>query len=162
MPKRIFTQSGLLNSALVAAGVYLLGVVLLPQSVFIELLNGLFLGMIVAVTVVFFPLFWRSVRQRRFDRVAQLTIGIILTWLSLILSRSASTYSRILGDTSTMTGSHVVTLAAWLAIVGGILHVTAPGMLDDKLRYNRGLLLLAALIGVGVAAVAIILQRTPS
>lgn len=158
MPKRLLQQSGLLNAALAALGLYLLSIIIVPAHVLIPILNGIFLGLVGAVTVVFFPLFWRSIRQKRFDRVAQLTIGIILTWASLILSRSASTINRIVGPEA-VTNTHLVTLAAYLAILGGVLHVTAPGMLEDKLRYNRGLLALSLLIGGVIAGVAIYLQK---
>lgn len=160
MPKRILKAGGLLNGAVIALLLYLIATVILPTRVFIEILNGIFLGLVVAVTVVFFPLFRRAVVQRNFDRVAQLTIGIILTWASLILSRSASAIGRITGNTEAIAQSPIIPVAAYLAILGAILHVTAPGMLDDRLKYNKGLLAGAILAGAAFACLTIYLQRT--
>lgn len=159
MPKRLLTASGFANAALLATALYVLALVALPTRVFVEVLNGLFLGMVVAVTVVFFPLFVRAISQRKFDRVAQLTIGIILTWLSLIISRSVNAMGKVLGNTEVLATSPMVTLAAYLAILGGVLHVTAPGMLDDRLRYNKSLLLFAGALGLTIALIMIYLQR---
>lgn len=156
--KRV-AKYGLLNAALIAAIVYIALAVLVPSRYLIEVLNGLFLGLVAAVTIVFFPLFLRAVQTKNFDRVSQLTIGIILTWCSLIVSRSLNTIGRVTGTMDTISSSQFVAFAAYLAIVGGILHVTAPGMVEDKLRYNKGLLLLAVVIGSVVATVAVILQR---
>lgn len=160
MPKRVIRYtSGLANAAIVALILYIVLLLALPTRVFVELLNGIFLGMVGAVTVVFFPLFWRSVRQKKFDRVAQLTIGIILTWFSLILSRSLNVLGKITGETVALASSPLVTLAAYLAIVGGVLHITAPGMMDDRLKYNKGLLAGALIVGAVIACFTIFAQR---
>lgn len=158
MPKRL-TRASLTNLALLATVVYLLGAWLIPPRYFIEILNGLFLGLVASVTIVFFPLFIRAIQTKNFDRVSQLTIGIMLTWFSLIVSRSLNTAGRIGGDIATIANSQFVSVAAYLAIIGGILHITAPGMVEDRLRYNRGLLVLSGVIGAAVAVVAIYLQR---
>lgn len=152
------TRRTLLMASLVALSVYLVLAAALPTRILVAVMNGLFLGMVVSVSVVFAPLIKRAVLLRDFDRVAQLTIGIFLSWTSLIISRSVNTYGKIFDKPGEAAGSGMVAVAAYLAILGGILHVTAPGMVDDKLKYNKGLLALAAMVGAVAAAVAIWLQ----
>jgi hypothetical protein len=153
------TRSTLLIAAVAALGVYLLLASLMSTDLLVEVMNGLFLGMAVVVTVVFFPLIKRALAQREFDRVAQLTVGIVLSWVSMLLSRSVNTYGKIFDVPGKAAGSWLVAVAAYLAILSGILHITAPGMVDDRLKYNKGFLALAAALGAVAAAVAIWLQR---
>lgn len=153
------TRNTLVWITLAATALYIGASWLVPTPVLIELLNGLFLGLAFSVSVVFAPLLWRAIKVKRFDRVAQLTVGIILTWISLALSRLASVVGVIVDRPGSMVGSHIVGLAAYLAVLGGILHITAPGMFEDRLQYNRGILVFAFVVGLGIAAATIFLQR---
>jgi 4-amino-4-deoxy-L-arabinose transferase-like glycosyltransferase len=131
----------------------------IPNRFLLEVFNCLFLGVVGTVTVVFFPLFLRAIRVREFDRVSQLTIGIILTWFSLILSRGVSVAIQATDEQTRLAATPLIAFAAYIAILGGILHVTAPGMLEGKWRYNKGILAIGLLVGAVIATVAIILQR---
>ena len=51
MPKRLLTASGFANAALLATALYVVALVVLPTRVFVEVLNGLFLGMVAAATI---------------------------------------------------------------------------------------------------------------
>lgn len=144
----------------IAAAFFGLLVTVVPKHALTEVLNGVFLGIVGAVTVVFFPLFLRSLRAREFDRVSQLTMGIILTWFSLILSRILSVYINATSPAMREVVTPLIAFVTYLAILGGILHITAPGMVEEKWKYNKGLLAVALVIGLLIAAVAVYVQRT--
>ena len=124
------------------------------------MLNGVFLGLLGAVAVVFAPLIWRAIRARDFDRVSQLVIGIVLNITSLCILRAVSTVSRATDSTWFLKDSPFIALAIYMAILGSILHITAPGMVEARLEHNRRLLFAAIVIGLVIAAVTIIFQRT--
>lgn len=149
----------LVSFALMAAALYFVLLLTVPAGLLTEVFNGVFLGIVGTVTVVFFPLFVRSIRKREFDRVSQMTIGIMLTWVSLILSRSISTAVNAAGPELRTQAAPLIALAAYVAIIGGILHVTAPGMVENEWRYNKRLLATGVIVGLIVAAVTIAVQR---
>lgn len=156
---RLISSRRLAVLAVAAAVLYGVLIATVPDRFLVQVFNGLFLGVVGTVTVVFFPLFWRAIRVRNFDRVSQLTIGIILTWFSLILSRGTSALIEATDEATRQHAAPVIAFAAYIAILGGILHVTAPGMVEDKWKYNRGLLAFGLFVGFIIAAVTIIVQR---
>lgn len=128
-----------------------------PAAFLVQIFNGMFLGLVGAVAVVFFPLFWRAITRREFDRVSQLSIGIILTWVSLIISRSLNVIGQTQGDLNRLPPS-AIALAAYLAIIGAVLHITAPGMVEQRWVYNKGILIAAVFAGLLIGATAILFQ----
>lgn len=152
------TARKLLAFTVIAVGVYLLMAALIPSQLLVQVLNGIFLGLVSAVSIVFFPLFWRAITHRSFDDVAQLTIGIVLAWSSLIISRSTSVFGQITNTTSGLSNSAPVAFATYLAILAAILHITAPGMVESKLVYNRAILALGLAVGVVISCITIIIQ----
>lgn len=153
---RLTTRKLFIYSVL-ATGTFILLRTLLPFGVMTELLNGVFLGMTGAVCIVFAPLFWRAVRDRAFDRVTQLTFGIILNMAALFLMRGVSVASRTFGSDA-VRDTLWPALAVYLAILGATLHITAPGMVDEQLRYNRSILLVALLVGFAIAFCTVLIQ----
>lgn len=135
---------------------------LIPEPPFISLLNGVFFGISIAVAIVYSPLIWDSLRHSRFDRVAQLSIGIGLIWLSMFLQRGWSSFNRLFGDIGTAANSPVVAFLVFMAIVGGSLFVTAPGYYEAvelQPRFggnNRHLLVILGLLGGTLTSVAYI------
>jgi hypothetical protein len=115
-------------------------VVLISLFIFIEkftntvmvitILNGVFFGISFAVLIVYLPLIIYTIRHNIFDRVSQLSIGVGLIWLALV-----SPYTEF---------------NIFLAIVGGVLFVSAPGY-DNKLpRFagsNRELMIILGITG---------------
>lgn len=156
---RLISSRRLAVFGIAAAVLYGVLSALVPDRFLVQVFNGLFLGVVGTVTVVFFPLFWRAIRVREFDRVSQLTIGIILTWFSLILSRSVSALIEATDEATRLTAAPVIAFAAYLAILGGILHITAPGMVEQKWKYNKRILAFGLFVGAIIATVTIIVQR---
>lgn len=152
------TARKLLSYSFLAAVVYLLLTFLLPSALLVQILNGIFVGLVVAVTIVFFPLVWRAITQRAFDDVAQLTIGICLTWASLVISRSTNIFGQVTNTGGGLANSAPVAFATYLAILGAVLHITAPGMVESKLVYNRGILAFALAVGVVLSCLTILVQ----
>lgn len=157
---RIISSRKLLLLTIAATIVYSLLVALVPTRLLMEILNALFIGIVGAVTIVFFPLFLRSIRLKKFDRVSQLTMGIILTWVSLIINRTLSIYINATDNDVRAMLAPAIAFAAYVAILGGILHISAPGMVEDHWKYNKGVLFLGIVFGVILAGTAIYLQQS--
>lgn len=122
-----FTRFRLAMWALVAALLFTVIEWLVPNAAVIAIFNGIFLGVIVAIGIVYAPLVWYSLKLNRFDRVSQLSVGIGLLWLSTAVARGWSFYFRYKGAPQAWQNSWVISLIAYLAIIGGALFVTAPG-----------------------------------
>ncbi len=153
------TTGKLVLWALVMTAIYILASYFVPRTLLISVLNGMFLGVAGAVTIVYAPLVFFSLRDNNFGRGVQLSVGIALLWLSLILSRAWAFYYRHLGSPAELLQSPVIGYFILLAFVAGCLFVTAPGYVPPipatKIPFggrNRILLLLFAIAGgiVGV------------
>jgi hypothetical protein len=141
------------------AAIYLVAANTVPSNVLVQVLNGLFIGFSVAVTVVFAPLFWRALREPEFDDISQLTIGMGLMWVSIWISRALNAYGQTKGFASVIN-SPVVGFSAYLGVVGLMLHITAPGMVRDRWVYNRRIVYAAVAGGFLIAAAVIWIQGT--
>lgn len=140
-----------------AALIYLLAAVTVPTSILVQVLNGLFLGFSIVVTIVFAPLFWRAIRQPEFDDVSQLTVGMGLMWSSIWIARALNAYGQAQGFEHGIN-SPVVGVSAYFGVVGLLLHITAPGMVRDRWVYNRRWVYTAVLSGFVIAAIVIKVQ----
>lgn len=142
---------------LAAAIIYLIAASTIPSAVFVQVLNGLFLGFSVAVSVVFAPLFWRALKEPEFDDVSQLTIGMGLMWCSIWFARALNAYGQTRGFEKVIN-SPLVGFSAYLGVVGLMLHITAPGMVSNRWVYNRRIVYAAIGGGLLVAATVIWIQ----
>lgn len=127
---------------------------LFVPSKLILILGAVLGGLSVGVVVYYLPGAVRDLRQRRFDRVSQLTLGILLGWASVAMTRGQATAIRLTGDLS-LSNSPVVVVYLIVAILAGVLHITAPGYDEDVgvPARNWNNLIIALMAGGGAAAV---------
>lgn len=113
--------------AFVLAGLFLLLATFVPRLQLMTILNGIFLGIVVAVIIVYSPLIWFTIRKGRFDRVAQLSLGIGLMWLSIAGNRLYWIIWHNYGMPQSWQSNPFLASLVFLSIIGGCLFVTAPG-----------------------------------
>lgn len=142
----------------VALAVFLTLLNLMPTPRFVELMNSIFIFVAVAFGIVLAPGIWRAVIKRDFDRASQAAVGIVCLMLSIVVSRIGNVAGRILGDFDRVANSPLIAVAVYLAIIGSLLLVTAPGMVEGKWRYNRGLVIGAITAGLVMAVVVYFAQ----
>jgi hypothetical protein len=136
---------------------YFLATLVVPLPKLINVLNGAFLGVGVLVTVIYAPLFWRSVRKSELDRVALLAIGIGSLWAAYVGSRAVSAYYRNFGgDVSKAFNNPWVGYFILIALAAGVLHVIAPGYPADGVKGKFGgryrwYVIAALAVGIGAA-----------
>jgi uncharacterized membrane protein YecN with MAPEG domain len=121
-------------------------------------MNAVCIGIVGTVTIVYTPLMIRASKDHKFDRVSQLVTGMFLMWASLLGSRFANLYINITGDSASVVNSPVVTLLAYMAIIGGVLHISGPSTYDQEWRRDRRSLILGSLAGVLLSIAALFLQ----
>lgn len=127
------------------------------------LLNGIFMGVTVAVIAVYWPMFWRSIREVPFNRTSHLALGIGLVWIALIVSRALSIYTRHsnpeLAVSAEAFNNPFVGYVGLLAILGGVFHVSGAGI-DSHGKFTRGrnLLLICTIVGAVLAGSVVALQ----
>lgn len=131
----------------------------LPARVVVDLMNGIFLGVVGSVMVAFFPLIVRFLDSKTFDRVSQLTVGIVTLWVVVIVGRVMSVIINATGPEMREKLLPYIACLAYVGVVAGVLQLSATGTVDGQWRYNRGLVAAAVAFGVTVACVAIYVQR---
>ncbi len=121
------TRYRLIMWAVIALLIYTLLALTVPPPMLIAILNGVFLGVAVAVTIVYAPLVWFTIFKFKFDRVSQLAVGIGLLWASVIAQRFWSFLFRYNGSPASWLNGYFISAVTFASIVAGILFVTAPG-----------------------------------
>jgi hypothetical protein len=143
----------------IAAGIaFALLSLVFPNEFLLTVFNSLCIGIVGVVTIVFFPLMRRAWHDKAFDRISQLVTGMALMWLSLLGSRLASLYISITNDANGVAQSPVVTFIAYIAILGGVLHISAPGMSKSEWKYDKRTLGVGVGVGIIIAIIAFALQ----
>lgn len=132
---------------LLAGVVFALLALVVPKHILLPVMSAACVGIVGTVTVIFSPLIIRALKDKEFDRVSQLMIGMLLMWLSLLGSRFTSLYIDITGDVS-VSQSPVVAFLAYMAVIGGALHITAPGFVPNSKKSIKRNFALGALVGV--------------
>lgn len=97
-----------------------------------ELLNGVLLGIATAVIIAYTPEAIRAAVKPSPDSTDQLIMGIVLTWFATLLYRGWGIWSRATGFPEWMRYSPIAGFLLYLFILGGILHITAPNSLNDR------------------------------
>lgn len=120
-----------------------------PFKPLIEILNWGLIGVAGAVTIAYAPVAWRALAAERIDQVQQLTLGICLTWIAAIMMRLWAVAWRATGSPDWMLNSKVVGFFVYAAILGGVLHLTAPGAVDGRVP-RRNWVTLGVAIGAAL------------
>lgn len=99
-----------------------------------------------------------ALRGHSLGRGSMLVLGIVQTWLAMILRTAAIWQWRWLGEPDGGLDSVMMAVAAYLIIGGGACHVQASTMKEDKVEVPRlsaglvgGSLIAGLLIGAGIA-----------
>lgn len=155
------TQLSGKNVALMAVAILVFCVstiVVCPTDQLVIVLNGVFLGLTISLTVALLPLLWRAVRSMVFDDVSRMTLTIVLTWIALIILRGNNVWGRHYGFENATGANFAIPTSIYLAICGAILQLTIPGFVDLKSRAGRRIAMFNTALGLLVAAGAIAIQ----
>lgn len=127
-----------------------------PMPTLMDALNGAFLAIALLVTVIYAPLFWRSVRKPTIDRVALLAVGIGGIWAAYVGARFLSAYYRTFGNIASGVNDPWFGYFVLIALAAGILHVVAPGYPEEGIKAKFGgryrwYIIAALAVGIGAA-----------
>lgn len=130
-----------------------------PNADLILATRTLAVGFYTAVLYIYGPDAWRALTAPKPKRSDFLIVGI---WVSFASHDAQSLYSILyrLAPSQWLLNSEVVSPIVLLAVIGAILHISAPGAVDGTVpRRNR----MALGFGVGIATimVAVLLVTRP-
>lgn len=120
---------------------------LVPQPTMMRILNICVLSISVAVVTTYMPVWIRTLCKERMDGPEALSLGIGCTWTGEIGQRLWSIVWRGLDQPYWMTQSTLLPLFLFLAVVGGIQHITAPGVINGVIP-TRNWIALGVSMGV--------------
>ncbi len=152
---RTVARSRVVKAAIALSAGYWLAAFLLPSILLIQVLNYVLIAIAIAVSVAYLPNVYEALKMDRIDRVAQLSLGISLSWLAVLINRSWVGVIRIT-DADWMRTSPMIGFYVFLSVLAGVLHITAPGAIDGIIP-KRNQIILGAAIGVGVLVAWIVI-----
>lgn len=127
----------------------------------ITILNGVFIGTMLSITVAYGPLFWRALIGDKsvFPDARQLIVGYFGAWLAYGLVVYGSTHTHV-SDLPT-TPLVETAVSRYIAIISAVVQITASDY-GKGVFYGRDRKVLWWAIGAGLFAglVVIILQAT--
>ena len=147
------------------AGFYVLDWAMTTDNL-IVLLNGLYIGSIAALAIVYTPSGWRAIKgEIKYVEVRQFLLGLFMLWAAMSLTVLTSTYLRAADLPATALTS--TAWARWTAIFAAVLQVYAPdpglGIFYGRDRKVISLSLAAggviALFAIWAQDVAVLSQR---
>ncbi len=156
--RQIFHDNAVLWGLTGAGLLYSVLLITVPIASLIVILNGVFVGAMVAIIVAFHRLLLNALQgNEEYSRVRQMTLGFFLCWLAYALTVVASIYLRTSGVYVPSTG--VVAASRFVAIVAAVLQVTAPdfglGLFHGR---DRKALWTGAALGLLVSCIVVYVQ----
>lgn len=140
------------------AGFFALRAALGP-NLLMSILNGVFAGAVVTIVAAYYQLIVTAIRgDGEYDRVGQMTLGLFLLWLSIIVNVGVSIYARSTEYyTATYTGAAA---ARYIAIIAAVMQLRSLDY-SFALFHGRDKTMIGAslILGAVVAISAIVLQQ---
>lgn len=156
------TKNRVIEWAIIIFGLYAIAAYFIKAVIFLELLNGLFLGWFVACAIIFGPQMTRIIwSQDEYTPGSQFMLGLMNFIIAMAIKCTVSVLYRS-SDPGLIwiISTHASDFAEFQAIVGGSLMVMTPGAIDLSVgRRDRRTLLICAVAGIGVAVAAFWFQR---
>jgi len=148
----------------VAAAVFIALVKFLPLDSLIVLLNGAFIGTMLAITVAYGRLFYDAMADKvRFGRemtddVRQMVISFLACWLAYGIIVGSSFYVRAADEP--VTSMLATAVSRYIAILAAVGQITAPDY-GVSVFYGRDRKFLWLALGFGVLAgiTAVVMQE---
>lgn len=146
-------------SAVGVLGLFALLSALLPSTLLMNILNGVFFGVLTLAALIWVPGLWRAIRLKQFDRVSQLIVGIGCFMTAAVMQRGLSVIYRGLDKPVWMTDSYPFAFVIYLTIIGTVCLITSASTEEDgrwskpELRLLMWGLPLAVAVGVATALV---------
>ncbi len=154
-----FSRARLIMWALIHSFIFVALSSFVPRLALMTILNGVFLGIVVAVVIVYTPLVWLTFRRGNVDRVSQLALGIALLWVSIAGQRLYWIVWHANGMPEAWRSNPYLSALAFISIIGGGLFVTAPGYPPETsideisfLGANRKMLVVMGALGGMIAS----------
>lgn len=129
----------------------------IPQQVLGELVNGIRFTIAFSVTMAYSPAAIRALKANTMTDSQQLVLGLTIAWGAVAAISLWSTLGRFMGFETSVVMSDTSGSLVFLVAFGGLLHLTAPGMVNERIAIGNlhwvlwsvatGLLLGGVLIG---------------
>lgn len=114
------------------------------------LLNGVFVGTLIAIFVTYWTLIWNAfLGVGYYDRVRQMILGFALCWIALILSVLVGINIRVSGGA--INSNYFIAASRYAAIIAAMLQVSAP---DFGYGWFYGKERKALWVGIAIGSVA--------
>lgn len=127
---------------------YWAAAVFLPVSVVGELVNGVRFSVATSVAIYYAPAAWVAVRKKDMGQTDQLVVGIFATWVATSAIAFWSTAGRLLDYETSVVDSPMTASLLFLVSYGGMLHLTAPGIIEGRIPLGNWRLVAIA-VGIG-------------
>jgi len=157
---RSLARNGRMQLAIVGltAGFFALRAALHP-SLLMSILNGVFAGSVVTIIAAYYRLIVAAIRgDGPYGRVQQMTLGLFLLWVSIVVNVGVSIYAR---STEIYTATYTAAAAArYIAIIAAVLQMRS---LDYAYALFHGrdkaMIWTSLVLGAAVTVTTIVLQQ---
>lgn len=147
------------HSAVLCVALFWILSAVVPQRIMMQVLNICVMSVSVAVLVTYMPIWIRTLCKPRMDGPEALSLGIGCTWVAEIGQRIWSILWRGLDQPFWMTQSMILPFLLFLTVIGGVQHITAPGVINGELP-ARNWIALGASAGIATLLTLLLVWRS--
>lgn len=146
----------ILLSLVIAATALYLAMLFVPVRTLIQLGNYTLIWIAAAVTIAYVAGVVPAIMAKRPDALAYLTVGVVMSWLSVFLNRTWATGLRNFPDAAWMRTYWIIPAYILIAVLAGSFHLLAGGAIDGRVP-RRNWVWLGLVVGGGFATTALII-----
>lgn len=106
--------------------------IFLSRTAMVQVLNTLSIPISIAILIMYAPAWCKTLRKkgRHLEGHEALSLGIGACWVSDCGTRIYSIFWNALDAPLWLTGSYILPFLLYLNVLGGTLHITAPGAME--------------------------------
>lgn len=170
MPRRLI-HNFFVHAFLMSAALYAILIATVPQNFLIPLFNGVFVGMSLSVTLIYWPIIKTAVwpKQRTsedkfyYDRddedVKVYAVSALLLWIAFVIMKLLGVASAVAGREPWWIAAPYSLFATYLAILAALGQIAAPSLGHSVgIRTDKKLVYVALGSGLLLAIVVVIVQ----
>lgn len=137
------------------------GHLLFDNTTFLVILNSIFIGSIVAVTITYYKLLWDTLYNfKEYTRARHFALGVFLAWLAIVVLVCNSIIVRSTNLSDDIPVSYLGTIGRYLAIVAAWIQITAPDLVIGTVdAEDKKTLTLGIVVGAILMLITLFLQR---
>lgn len=151
MKRTILLRAHMAWTVVIAVMILIVAAHFISRAVLLQVMNTVTLPISIAIIIIYAPAWLLTLRKRGWslDGAEALSLGVGCCWLAAAGMRLYSLIWNAFDAPAWLNDGYILPALLWLNVIGGTLHITAPGAIRGELP-TRNLIYLGCAVGSAV------------